>query len=303
MNYSIKLCAMLTGLAVNLSALPCNPIPETEIFSEPTITASGVAYLLEDYVAGIVMAEVPYSFEPEALKAQAVAARTYCIYNLARGADSREEISCAFETKEGIAARFGKDYAESAYKIAIDAVNSTAGQILVTGGEPILAVWHASSRNTTESSVNVWGGERSYLTVVESPEDAASIKTEAEFSLREVKKLLEAAGYKYNMSDMLAMTQNSAGRCATLSIGNVTITGTKARTIFGLRSTDFTVKISDGKLIFKVYGYGHGVGMSQLGANTLAKKGLLYDEILAHYYPGSSLLTLREIYGTIFPNI
>lgn len=307
MNCVTIFCALSIGLAMKSSALPTEtPIPEITVSAMedlPSITAGGIAYSIEEYVAGIVMAEVPYTFEPDALMAQAVAARTYCVYNLARGSDSREQISCAFETEEGIAARFGKEYAATARKAAVGAASATAGQVLVFGDEPILAVWHASSRAATESSANVWGGELSYLIPVESFEDTAQIMTEAEFTLDKVKKLLGGSGYSYNMKDSLAMTLDSAGRCASLTIGNVTLTGMQTRTIFSLRSTDFTVKISGGKLKFKVYGYGHGVGMSQLGANALAKSGNQYTEILSHYYPGTSLLTLREIYAIIFPNL
>ncbi|MCI8388974.1 MAG: SpoIID/LytB domain-containing protein [Clostridiales bacterium] len=296
MNNAIKFLALLIGTSLSLPTTRAADIPDElpipQYECSATITQGAESYDIEDYVFGVLLGEVPYTFEHDALCAQAVAARTYCLHCFESGA----KISTAFDTLDALSVRYGDEYAMRSEAAVRAAVEATAGQILVTESvEPILAVWHASSHGNTESSANVWGGSLDYLVPVESFEPVENIESTAEFTLADVKKKLADAGYRYNMCDSVEMTFDSAGRCETLTLGNVTLTGLKTRTIFGLRSTDFTVKIDDGKLHFDVLGYGHGVGMSQLGANEMAKRGYSWREILAHYYPGSELCKiLRE---------
>ena len=272
MNCAIKFLALLTGASLSLGGL-------SAYYASDGQPAPG-----EDYIINVLMGELPYTFEPEAMRAQAVAARSYLLYC----AETGQSGSTAYITYDELCERWGQEYADRAYAAAKAAAYDTAGYVLVWEDEPALAVWHSSSR-VTESSADVWGGDLEYLRPVESFEDADAIESAVELTLADAKSRLAEYGYDYDLSDSVAMTLDKSGRCETLTVGNVTLPGTEARWVFGLRSTDFTVKISDGKLCFRVWGYGHGVGMSQLGANELAKAGYDWRQILAHYYPGCEI--------------
>ncbi len=253
---------------------------------------------VEDYVAGVVAGEVPYTFESEAMKAQAVAARTYLYYRLENGtphedADICADPShcCAFMSEDELVRRFGEEYASRTVEKAKSAANATSGEILIYNGSPIQAVWHSSSDGYTEDSGNVWLASLPYLSSVPSPERAETYVVS--FTLTEVKSRLRGAGYRYDGTTDLMQYNNETGRCDALCFGNAEISGNTARKLFGLKSTDFTASYHGGRLSFLVKGYGHGVGMSQHGANVLAKSGSSYEEILAHYYNGSELSNIR----------
>ncbi len=250
---------------------------------------------VEEYVARVTAHEMPYTFHKEALKAQAVAARTYLYYCLENGshphdgADVCDDIThcCGYITEDELAERYGTKYAEAAMEAVRDAANATKGEVLMYDGEPILSVWHSSSEGTTEDSGAVWMHSLPYLRSVSTPEKMEA--TFKSFTLTELAKLLRGAGCKYNGGTNIRVHSTLSGRCKGLTIGNAYLSGSAARSLFGLRSTDFTVNYHGGRLYFTVYGYGHGVGMSQYGANKLAEDGSDYREILSHYYVGSDL--------------
>jgi stage II sporulation protein D len=256
---------------------------------------------LGTYLVGVVRAEMPASFETEALKAQAVAARTYTIYKIQTGgnhgdtADICTDSTCcqAYIGEEQARANWGVN-ADAYEKKIEEAVSSTDGQAILYGGAPVLAVFHSSSAGLTRAAGEVWVNDLPYLQAVESPEAGDTIPnyysrvefTPAEFRERFLASC-PAADLSGDMSGWLrdAVT-DSAGSVETVTVGGVTVKGTQVRSVLGLRSACFTWEVEDGKLVFFVTGYGHGVGMSQYGANAMAAGGADYQEILTHYYTG-----------------
>ena len=290
---SVFLAVCTATLAVQNTASP------TLAAVEPTITVQSgnslINITVEEYTAGVVAHEMPYTFEAEALKAQAVAARTYLYYCLDnsslyhQNADVCTDIThCpGFITEDELAKRYGEDCARAAMEASRYAAKATAGEIVTYDGKPILAMWHSSSYSRTEDCENVFIQSLPYLRSVESCEDAAG--STASFTLTEVNSILRGAGYRYNGSKNITLTNTPSGRCKSISLGNITLSGTSVRKIFGLRSTDFTAEIYRGRLYFTVRGYGHGVGLSQYGANAMADGGTGYREILSHYYTGTDI--------------
>jgi len=252
----------------------------------------------EEYILGVLMAEMPAEFELEALKAQAVAARTYMAQKVkfsAATAEHRGGEICtdsthcqAYISVEDAKKKWGKN-ASLYYKKCKNAVKSTEGVIAVFNGEPIKAVFHAYASGRTEDAEDVWGSKVEYLKSVDSPGDklAPKFETEVEVSLEEFKDKLTKA-YNVDFSDRLIgdINRSEGGAVTKIEIGNKTLKGTEIRTLFSLRSGCFDIVTSDDNIVFKVKGYGHGVGMSQYGANYYAKKGYKYEEILSKYYSG-----------------
>lgn len=255
-----------------------------------------------DYLTGVLAAEMPVSFEPEALKAQAVAARSYLQRGLQSpkhdNADICASANCcqAYLSSEQLQASWGENYELYIKKITA-AVESTDGQYLSYGGEPALAAFHSSSEGATEDSAAVWNG-LPYLVSVDSPETAESVPNfvstvrSADIDFRDTILYLKPEADMTGEADTwIGETKRSAsGRVESIVIGGVSITGSELRTLFSLRSTDFELSRGEGEFVFTVKGYGHGVGMSQYGANTMAKSGADYKEILQHYYPGTTLV-------------
>lgn len=256
---------------------------------------------LEEYLVGVVAAEMPALFEEEALKAQAVAARTYAVYQMeSQGItvdDLMENGGQSYQSLTERQEKWGESF--STYESRIrTAVEETAGEILVYEEEPILAVFHAISSGETESAENLWGGQDlPYLQSVASPQDETSLEYTYQhtFSLEEAAALLQQADPQLVLASgslkeqMQVLSRSDAGYIQSIQIGNRTYTGQQIRTALGLRSTDFTVEENGDEITFTTYGYGHGAGMSQYGANALALEGYSYDDILHYYYTDVSL--------------
>lgn len=256
---------------------------------------------LGTYLVGVVRAEMPASFEPEALKAQAVAARTYTLYKIRTGgnhgdtADICTDSTCcqAYISEEKARSNWGENAGTYEKKIE-DAVAETDGQTILYGGVPILAVFHSSSAGLTRAAGEVWLNDLPYLQAVESPEAKDTIPnyySRAEFTAEDFRAKFLAAHPEADLSGAMSgwltdAAADAAGSVDTLSVGGVTVKGSELRSILGLRSACFEWEIQDGKLVFFVTGYGHGVGMSQYGANQMAAEGADYQEILTHYYNG-----------------
>lgn len=255
---------------------------------------------LEKYLWRVVAAEMPASFEPEALKAQTVAARTYTLSKMERtveahpDADVCTDITCcqAYIDPADAAANWGENAQTYTDKIAA-AVADTDGMAALFQGQPIQAVFFSSAAGRTVDAVEVWGNAVPYLTSVDSPEgdEVPNYHSTVTVPLDEFKSKLLAQYPQADLSGEPAgwfanLVPNSAGGVETVDIGGVTVGGGSLRTLFGLRSTSFTVSASADGVTFSVTGYGHGVGMSQYGANALAKEGKSYDEILKWYYTG-----------------
>lgn len=253
---------------------------------------------LDEYLVNVVSAEMPVDFEMEALKAQAAVARTYTLYQIENGhkhenADICDSSNCcqAWISKEKRYAAWKENQDEKWAKIR-EAVYSTAGEIITYQGKPIDAFFHSNSGGTTEMPINVWGGsDFPYLQVVEtSGEDNYSqyysekeyTTTELENKMKQNYNDFEINWNEENAISILEYTESS--RIRTIKIGNKNISGVEARKIFELKSSNFTIEKTEDKIKFNVIGYGHGVGLSQTGSNTLAKEGKNYKEIINHFY-------------------
>ena len=237
---------------------------------------------LEEYVAGVVAAEMPAAFPEEALKAQAVAARTYQVRQMQAAGTEQVlyDVGQAYITIAEQQEKWGENYAFYAAKIR-KAVQKTEGEIMVYEGEPILAAFHAQSAGKTEDAVNVWNSEVPYLKSVDSSYDKRAPENETMMVFSEA-ELEEALG----SSDIMILSCSDSGYVLRVRAGERMLSGREVREKLELRSTNFEIEEKDGNYYFTVCGYGHGVGMSQYGASFLAEEGKMYHEILRHYYPG-----------------
>ena len=259
---------------------------------------------IDEYLYGVVSAEMPANFELEALKAQAVAARTYTIYKIVNGkgkhnadnADICDDSTCcqAWISKEKRMERWPEENRENYWNKIKEAVDSTAGKIITFNNEPIDAFFHSNSGGITESSINVWGGiDLPYLKSVETAgEDgytqySSEVKISKEELLNKLKEKYRDIQINFDEEDCIKIIEyTESKRAKTVKFGNTQIAGTEVRSIFGLKSSNFSIKTQGNDVIFSVTGYGHGVGMSQTGADSMAKAGSSYEEIIKHFYTG-----------------
>ncbi|MDD2362901.1 MAG: stage II sporulation protein D [Oscillospiraceae bacterium] len=257
---------------------------------------------VKEFVTGSVGAEMYPTYHTEALKAQAVASYTY--YSVLRkrqranpnanlkGADFADMVSGfpVYNTNNQLKERWGKNY-DTYYKKISDTVNSVLGKMITYDGEPITAVYHAISTGTTEDAAVMWGTSYPYLQPVASPGDKLSPSYQSNISFKSDKlksELSKIKGLTFSGTADKWLDKNiqtsSSGTVTQLKICNTSLTGSQIREALGLRSANFTVEYRDGSFHFTVYGYGHNVGMSQYGADYLARQGLSYEEILHYYY-------------------
>lgn len=240
---------------------------------------------LEEYVLGVVGAEMPASFNIEALKAQAILARTYALKSIKNGKKLTDTVSTqAYKDNSELQKLWKNDYTKYYEKIK-KAVNETKGKIILYNNEYIDAVYHSTSNGKTENSKNVWKNSLPYLVSVDSSWDknVKSYKKETIFEINEFCNIL-----KLDVEEPITyeIIHNETGRVRQITINNKTFSGTEFRNLLKLRSADFEIEINDEKVKVTTYGYGHGVGMSQYGANEMAKQGYSYIQILKHYYTG-----------------
>ena len=324
---TIILCSVLAALALVLvppkqeSAKPAEdvvllieePVAATALADAPTEdepkvrlvalkTEDAVVSVDEDtYLTAVVLSEMPASFEPEALAAQAVAARTFLARQRLAGkhtdCDVCADSACcqAWSSEDALEAKYGAELPQYWDK-ASAAVTETAGEILTYDGAPIEAVYFSCSGGSTEAAVAVWGTDVPYLQAVESPgeQDALRYESEAVFRADELRTILSKAAPDISLDGPLdewfgEPVLTAGGGVASIRIGGVEFTGTQLRSLLGLNSTRFTVTCGDGEVVFRVYGFGHRVGMSQYGANTMAKLGFDYRAILQYYYRGAKI--------------
>ena len=258
---------------------------------------------VRDYVIGAVCAEMPATFEPDALKAQAVAAHTYAerqhLLESASptaalcGADFSNDSSQyqAYFTENQARQYYGDNF-ETAYAKVTQAVDDVLPYVLEYDGAPIIAAFCSMSAGVTESAENIWGSKVEYLVPVES--QAPRYLETAQFTGDEfqaaVQSMLPGAVWEEDMAKWVQIGASSpSGTVLEVTVGGVSCTGQQLREALGLRSAVFSVEVLDGRLVFTTKGYGHGVGMSQFGANAMAKDGAGWQEILAHYYPAAEL--------------
>lgn len=255
---------------------------------------------IDDYLCNVVSAEMPADYEIEALKAQAVVARTYTIYKINNkkheNADICDDSTCcqAWVDKETRFSRWEESKRESNWEKIQKCVQETQGQIITYQNQPINAFFHANSGGKTELPVNVWGGTGlPYLQVAETAGEEGYKQYESEVELTQ-DELIEKLKTKYsdisidfsNQEDLKILEYTDSGRVKTVKFGNHEISGVETRTLLGLKSTNFEISKENDKIKFTVKGYGHGVGMSQTGADAMAKQGKNYKEIINHFYSG-----------------
>ena len=286
------------------------PLPEEEekisvyIKSEDKV----VEMVFSEYLKEVVSAEMPANFELEALKAQAVAARSYVnsrrnAYKISgtpiehKGAEICTDYAhCkAWISKTDRMNSWGEDAQNNWDKIE-KAVTETSGEVVTYNGEVISAVFHSTSSGKTESSEDVWGGVREYLVSVDSPgeENAPKFKSESSISRDEFIRILSenVEGVDLNESLFGEIKRSDAGGIKEITLLGQKVKGTLFRTLFSLNSTNIEITEEDENIKFLVKGYGHGVGMSQYGANAMAKTNKNYKEILTHYYQGTEVKKL-----------
>lgn len=265
------------------------------LHSDGTVIETG----LDEYLWSVVAAETPASFEGEALRSQAVAARTYTLWKALHGgihtqADICTDYTCcqAWIDRAEAEANWGGQAEEYAEKIA-QAVANTDGQALYYEGEPIQAVFHSSSAGRTADAVAVWGSTVPYLVGVRTPEgdEVPNYRTSVTLSEEEVRTALEGLGCKLpeDPASWLEVVLAEDGSASAIRAGGGNFRGNVIRTALGLRSANFEVTYADGSFTFSVTGYGHGVGMSQYGANAMAREGKTWQEIVTWYYKGAEI--------------
>ena len=244
----------------------------------------------ERYIIGVVAAEMPALFHPDALKAQAIAARTYALRILAHDDHILDTVMHQVFLDDGqLKERWGNDF-DIHFSTIESAVAATQGLVLTYNDELITPMFFAMSSGATENSEDVFTGTRPYLRSVSSSgyESHANFAVRERFTVDELREAFEDASITRN--NISIITHSEGGNVTEVEIGNQTYTGRQVREILGLRSAAFSIRTSRRGVTFTTYGHGHGVGMSQHGANAMAREGYTYEEILQHFYQGVTLI-------------
>ncbi len=251
---------------------------------------------MDDYLLGVVLAEMPASFEPEALKAQAVVARTYARKAWVTGGKHGDGSVCtqsfccqAYITETSYRERGGTEADIDKVRCA---VLETSGCVLTYEDQLIEATYFSCSGGSTEDAVAVWGTDFPYLRAVSSPGEEGAANCYQDTKTFSPASFAAALGVSLSgdpASWFGAVDYTCGGGVESMVIGGVRYSGTRLRGLLGLRSTAFTVSHSDVGITFTTRGYGHRVGMSQYGADAMAASGISFQEILAHYYQGTEL--------------
>ncbi|MDD5953349.1 MAG: stage II sporulation protein D [Oscillospiraceae bacterium] len=257
-----------------------------------------------EFLIGTLACEMSPDSELEALKAQAVASYTYYSKLRQSRREAREQTDCSvntkawlyYTTKDQMRSLWGDAFSKNYSRLA-KAVDSVQDQTLRYDGQLINASYHAISSGQTERSQDVWGSSYPYLTAVASPWDkyADDYKSTRTVTSADLKQQVQESFPDCDLSGspdtwFRNLTRTDSGAIKTLTLGGKELDGTEARNLLRLRSSNFSISLSGDTFTFTVLGYGHGVGMSQYGANAMAKDGARYDEILSWYYPGTELV-------------
>lgn len=262
-------------------AKPCTP--------EIHVKGEAQPLSLDSYLLGVLAGEMPANFPPEALRAQAMAARTYVLKSTAFGQNAIDSTVDAqvYLNAQQRNEKWGADTALFETKLQ-QAIESTNNQLITYEGEPITAMFFSTSNGSTESAENFSGNAYPYLIPV----------TSAEPDLRPAEKLLTLEEFALTLGvpetqiPELTIVRNETGRVQLVKLPTRTLTGREFRTLFELPSTDFTIELTATTIQIHSSGYGHGVGMSQYGAKAMAEQGKVAEEIVAHYYPGTQLAVI-----------
>ena len=265
---------------------------------------------MENYLCGVLAGEMSSEFDIEALKAQSVAARTYVVYKQEHGKSSKHKnaVVCTdykhcqeYKSYDTLKKLNGEEWIKNKYSKIQEAVRGTKGQIITYNDKAILPLYFSTSSGKTENSEEVFSAKYPYLKYVESPYDKYSPKFASTLKISNtdfVKSLRRAYSTIVidvnNLSKQVSITKRSdAGTVEKIKLGNKELTGKDIRTVFKLNSANFDIKFGEGYIDFVVKGYGHGVGMSQWGAEGMAEEGYKYYDILSHYYTDTKI---KDIY-------
>ncbi len=281
---------------------------ESEKISVLQVSSGKVIELtVYDYVLGVIASEMPSSYHKEALKAQAVASYTYALWIKNNADNSKGELYDItddsskhqnYTNEDELKAKWGEKY-ESNIAVYKEALNEVLGEYLSYNNEPVLAVYHAISSGTTESSSIVWQSELPYLKSVNAIGDTLSPDYDSQsiFTKEELLSILQNEEADIAESDIFdfSHTQSENSDYITeLSFGDKKFTGIEIMSLFSLSSPNFTLEYSNEKFIFNVKGKGHGIGMSQYSADYMARQGSTYKEILEHFYSGAKLVSQQS---------
>lgn len=279
------------------------PSPEEEGFTlYDTATGETFSVSVSEFLPAALACEMDLSAPEEALKAQAVALYSFYSYQKAKNQGESADFACdsanwlVYVPQSAMEERWGEDFS-TYYQKLTDIVSSVKGQLLTWEGSPICAAFFSISGGNTESAFHVWGEDFPYLQSQSSPGDcfAAGYLSQVSLTAEEVRQKAEElwsgeVDFSGPEEDWIcALDISPSGYVNSAQVGGRTCTGEELREVFGLRSACFQLAYSQGTFQFTVHGWGHGVGMSQAGAIFLANQGAGYQEILAHYYPGTTL--------------
>ncbi|WP_163539134.1 stage II sporulation protein D [Gracilibacillus sp. YIM 98692] len=263
---------------------------------------------LENYVVHVVASEMPADFELEALKAQALAARTYIVRflmhggteDLPGGADVTDTVQHqVYKNNDELREVWGTDYHWKIDKVK-EAVAATQGEIITHNNDPITPAFFSTSNGYTENSEDYWENELPYLRTVASPWDveiSPKYLDQRVFTKAQVEEQLgvSISGQQQNFE----ITRTESNRVAEIEFGNTTLSGREVREKLNLASNDFTIAKKNNHYVFTTKGYGHGVGMSQYGANGMAQEGKNYADIIKYYYQGTNIQALEQAAPTL----
>ncbi len=275
-------------------------IPSIQVYRSKTGKTESIPF--EEYVMGVVACEMPSSFPMEALKAQAVAARTYSLSKLIRSAGAGnpthptapvcDDTHCqVYKSPKELEKINSSEWMNSGWQRIEEAVNSTKSQLMFYEGALVeQALFHSSSGGKTQNSEDVFVAAVPYLRSVESPFESESPHTSTTKEIDLTKYAAKFDIASMNSDTVKVLKKSEGGVVEDLQLGSLYLTGKEARAMFALPSSNFDVAITENRLTFTTYGYGHGVGMSQWGASGMAKEGFDYKKILSHYYSGIEVL-------------
>lgn len=267
-----------------------------EINITDVVTNNTSSIDIENYVIGVVAAEMPASFNDEALKAQAIAARTFLYYNLMNNPNKKilNDISFqAYITPEEMKEKWLDDY-ELYYNKISKIVLTTKDLVITFNNKPISSYYFSMSNGYTESALNVFNEDKPYLISVESNENTNNSKYEYTIVISK-QEFLEKLNDSSSEIIINNIIKDNSNRIETIVINNKKYTGIEVRKALNLRSTDFEINIDNENVLITTRGYGHGVGMSQYGANEMAKKDKTYIDIIKHYYTNVEIKNINSI--------
>lgn len=302
-SFILPILLLKSGNENNISEIPSEKQIKIRVYMADTGKIQTMD--LETYILGVVAGEMPTDFHIEALKAQALAARTYTLLRLSqyggKGCDKHPGADICTEAAHCQAYRDPKTIKKDLNKLK-QAVNETAGEVIEYQDNLIDAVFHSTSGGKTENSEDVWSNKVPYLRSViseyenNSPKLVSSKEVSLDAFIADLKALAPGIQVsKKNLKNQVKILERSeGGRIMTLKIGNKTLKGTDIRDKFGLNSTNFKMDFSASKVLFTVIGYGHGIGMSQYGADGMAQNGSTYQEIIKHYYQGVEIINIMD---------